>query len=620
MSQFIRYPAVSGGSSGSSTGVPYVVGPLDGAAASANGATIGSNTLYMQTSTATLPGLVSSNSQTFAGVKTFSSAPILGSLATGINLKTDGSGIISGGSVSLTTEVSGILPRANGGSGTSGGSFTTGSVTITSSAGGNAYTITLPGTLSLGSTSILTNDGAGNLAWTGPFVVGSGNGASNTAIAKFVNPGNVLVGTGVLISAGNGVTGAASYSGGNYSATNTGTLSAPAFGLVDTGSGLYRPSLQVVGITASAIQIATFGTVGLTVVGSVTSTVLTASAPILTDGGKYLTSGSISLTTHVTGNLPLSQTSGSISLTNQVSGSLPLSQTSGSISLVNQVVGNLPLSQTSGSISLTNQVSGQIDLAVNVSGILPRLNGGTGKADGNIVVGSITMSQTATGATYAAAWPAAQGGAATFLRNDGSGNLTWVASISNPTPSLTIGSLTLQQVAGGATYTVSLPSVQGSSSASILTNDGTGTLTWAYNVDVGCRAISASKSPVGSSVGTVTFVTSIYDTHSAFSTTTGLFTAPAAGKYQVNAGLLIKFSSSASDNVCGIVIKKNGVDYSQVSQDTAVLETQQNCWISDVVICSQGHTIGIAAFGTQTSPTVGSSSLQNFLSIQKVSN
>lgn len=135
---------------------------------------------------------------------------------------------------------------------------------------------------------------------------------------------------------------------------------------------------------------------------------LSASAPVLTDSSKALSSGSISLTSQVTGSLPLAQTSGSISLTNQVSGNLPLAQTSGSLSLVNQVVGNLPLAQTSGSISLTNQVSGNlpltqtsgsISLTNQVSGILPSANLPAGTQIGSVsltnqVVGNLPLSQT----------------------------------------------------------------------------------------------------------------------------------------------------------------------------------------------------------------------------------
>lgn len=51
--------------------VPLVVGGFDAAAANRFGATIGSNSVYMQSATTVYPGLVSSAAQSFAGVKTF---------------------------------------------------------------------------------------------------------------------------------------------------------------------------------------------------------------------------------------------------------------------------------------------------------------------------------------------------------------------------------------------------------------------------------------------------------------------------------------------------------------------------------------------------------------------
>lgn len=144
--QYIRYPnntgsssSSSGGVTGSQLGVPYIVGPLNGAAASANGGVIGSYTLYFQSAGATFPGLVSSGTQTFSGVKTFNSAPNFNSLTANLPLQLDGSknvvsqaidltvaggdvvGSVSlvnqvSGTLSLTTQVNGILPVANGGS------------------------------------------------------------------------------------------------------------------------------------------------------------------------------------------------------------------------------------------------------------------------------------------------------------------------------------------------------------------------------------------------------------------------------------------------------------------------------------------------------------------------
>ncbi|MDL2342274.1 MAG: right-handed parallel beta-helix repeat-containing protein [Patescibacteria group bacterium] len=50
------------------------IGALDGGTANANGATITSNTLYLQSASASNPGLVNTTTQTLAGAKTFSSA------------------------------------------------------------------------------------------------------------------------------------------------------------------------------------------------------------------------------------------------------------------------------------------------------------------------------------------------------------------------------------------------------------------------------------------------------------------------------------------------------------------------------------------------------------------
>lgn len=59
--------------------VPFNIGTLDGAAKNANGATLGSNSIYMQTATSVFPGLISSTSQTFSGQKAFTQPLSIGS-------------------------------------------------------------------------------------------------------------------------------------------------------------------------------------------------------------------------------------------------------------------------------------------------------------------------------------------------------------------------------------------------------------------------------------------------------------------------------------------------------------------------------------------------------------
>jgi len=62
--------------SGNCTSVTSI-GALDGGTANATGATLSSNTLYLQSASATYAGLVNTSSQSFAGVKTFTSGAVI---------------------------------------------------------------------------------------------------------------------------------------------------------------------------------------------------------------------------------------------------------------------------------------------------------------------------------------------------------------------------------------------------------------------------------------------------------------------------------------------------------------------------------------------------------------
>lgn len=169
--------------------VPIAVGALDNAASSINAAVIGSSSLYLQSASATQPGVVSSGNQTIAGVKTFNASPLLNSLTASTNIRLDANKNITNGSVSLTGEVVGNLPlsQTQGSlsltaqvvgnlplSQTQGSitstqlqkypSLTMGSITQTSSVGGAVYTVTWPGAQgALNQTNV--NDGSGNMSW-----------------------------------------------------------------------------------------------------------------------------------------------------------------------------------------------------------------------------------------------------------------------------------------------------------------------------------------------------------------------------------------------------------------------------------------------------------------------
>lgn len=115
--QYIRYPsAASGGGGGGLSSISFSVGTLNGQTASPNGASVSSNSIFLQTATATNPGLVSSGNQTFAGTKTFNASPIVSPLNAASPLFTNSSGQLVSGSVSLVNQVSGSLSVNQGGS------------------------------------------------------------------------------------------------------------------------------------------------------------------------------------------------------------------------------------------------------------------------------------------------------------------------------------------------------------------------------------------------------------------------------------------------------------------------------------------------------------------------
>lgn len=108
---FVSYPSLSGsGGGGGLSSISFSIGVLDAGTINQNGASVSSNSIFLQSFTATFPGLVNSTSQTFSGVKTFAIAPILNSLTASAILRLDGSKNITVGSVSLTNDVTGNLP------------------------------------------------------------------------------------------------------------------------------------------------------------------------------------------------------------------------------------------------------------------------------------------------------------------------------------------------------------------------------------------------------------------------------------------------------------------------------------------------------------------------------
>lgn len=380
----------------------------------------------------------------------------LADVATGNSLISGGVGVApSWGKIGLTTHVSGTLPIANGGT----GSTATAYCSLSSNVSG-----TLPA----------ANGGTGQSSYTiGDLVYASGT----TALSKLAAPasGNALISNGV------------------------GT--APSWGKIDlttTASGVLPVANGGVGLssyTAGDILMATGGsTIG------VLSDVATGSAIISGGVGANPVWGKIGLATHVSGVLPIvnggtgTSSSTFCSLSTNVTGTLAANN--GGTGISGYTIGDLLYASGSTALSALAGVAtgnslisggvgtaptwGKIGLTTHISGTLPIANGGTGST----ATAYCSLSSNVTGTL-----PVANGGTGQTSYTDGQlliGN-TFTGGLSKAT--ITAGS-NIIVTNGNGTITIAA------------TGSGTGTVT-SVDVSGGTTGLTTSGGPI-TGTGTIT--------------------------------------------------------------------------------------------------------------------
>ncbi len=466
---YLTYPQNSGGagSTGSVTGVPYVVGPLDGAALNAQGGTIGSYTFYQQSAGPTFPGLVSSTSQTFRGVKTFLDGVSVASVVS--------SGSIQANSLLSTTTVIGANLQASADVTAGGSVIASSSVqgltgTFTALTGGAPVRSGASGLLVNGSTS-LANEVTGLLpssmvlgSITGDvYLVGALDGAASNNLGAtigsftFYQQSATASVPGVVSSGNQTFAGVKTFSGRILAPSGTVGVPGLAFSVAST-TGLYAVGsadfsfsvggVQAIGVVKSA---GGFGNIGMGGAASL-SDLFPFSISRTQDGG-FLTQAlsNISSVAGSGGRLQALVDNGANSaevIATSVNTAAPdvyaagraVFRSAGNMTGINFLCG-----ATDGTTKFYvggNGTVGEVSATVNSGGFFAKTVVGAPFHR----IGSVSMTCSVGGATYQVTWPGAQGGAGTTNINDGAGNFSWQSVLVNPTT--TSGDMIISSASG----------------------------------------------------------------------------------------------------------------------------------------------------------------------------
>lgn len=266
-------------------------------------------------------------------------------------------------------------------------------------------------------------------------------------------------------------------------------------------------------------------------------------------------------------------------------------------------------SGTSGGVigyTASGTLASSIALATN--GIV--LGGGAGATPTSLTTNSSTVAALISGGTNTApSW------GTLAIGGGGTGQTTKAAAFDALSPMTTGGDL----IYGGASGTGTR--LANGSSGQVLTSAGTTAApvwqTAPVPTMVGC-SYTGSATSINGTPAKVTFSTSVFDTHSAYSS--GTFTVPTAqgGYYLISASIFVSFASSATDSAVSVYIYKGGVQTRGTAVTTATLMTGQIAIVSAILPLVATDTIDIRAAASQTTPTILNNAVFTYFSIAKI--
>lgn len=138
----------------------------------------------------------------------------------------------------------------------------------------------------------------------------------------------------------------------------------------------------------------------------------------------------------------------------------------------------------------------------------------------------------------------------------------------------------------------------------------------AASEDINARYF-ASATSISSSLATIVWTTRDFDSHNALSS--GVYTVPAPGKYQVNVSLAVS-GTFVLNNTSILQIQRNGTAVVDATRYIAAAITNEHIQISDIISCAANDTIRVQYSTQGTAPSIVSSNTKNFISIARVGN
>jgi hypothetical protein len=127
----------------------------------------------------------------------------------------------------------------------------------------------------------------------------------------------------------------------------------------------------------------------------------------------------------------------------------------------------------------------------------------------------------------------------------------------------------------------------------------------------------ASSTSISGSLATVSWTTKDFDSHAGMSS--GTYTIPVSGKYQVNASVATTGTFALNNQVI-IEIQKNGSVVSRVKNYAGGVVTDLTGEIGDIISCNATDTIRIQLSSGATGPSIVSSNFENYFSIARIGN